>query len=107
MEAEPEPEAVGELLEFGTALAKAPGSSLLLATSDPLKPPLEPKTGPAPALGWAKSDPQCPGTSPVRLPVQVLIIGPMQTAKSPVSTGKARLPHSVRPRLDQTRTGAS
>lgn len=54
MEAEPEPKAVGELLEFGTTLAKAPGSSLLLATGHPLKSPGEPKTGPAPALWWGQ-----------------------------------------------------
>lgn len=45
MEAEPEPDAVGELLDFGTTLAQDPESSLLLATGHLLKPPLQPKTG--------------------------------------------------------------
>lgn len=36
----------------------------------------------------------------------LLIISPVKTAKSPVSTWTASLPNSTRPQLDQTSTGA-
>lgn len=82
----------------------------------PLKSPLEPQNGPVTALWWVNSDPDCPGVSQLGCPLQILykgklelcssllVISPVKTAKSPVSTQRASLPHLIRPQLDWTHT---